>query len=77
MSWHHQESFPPISYLETFMSELNDLIVKRIERCLTLNDVDNAHEYICRLVKVKNRRNYIDKLVEKEMIIREQEGSSD
>ena len=55
------------------MTELNDLIVREIEICSTLNDVDNAHEHICRLVKVKDRRKYIDILVEKEVMIREGE----
>ncbi|MEE9699139.1 hypothetical protein V4841_21845 [Lelliottia amnigena] len=53
------------------MNELNDVITKRIERCLTLNDVDNTHALICRVVEVKKRRPYIDLLVEKEMAIRE------
>nr|CAH8250727.1 Uncharacterised protein [Escherichia coli] len=52
------------------MNELNDLITKRIERCITLSDVDNTHTLICRVVEVKNRRPYIDLLIEKEMIIR-------
>lgn len=55
------------------MTKLNDLIIREIGRCSTLNDVDNAHKHICRLVKVKDREKYIDILVGKEVMIREVE----
>lgn len=54
---------------------LNSAILERIDRCLTLTDIDNAHELICRIVEVRNRRKYIDILVVKEIMIIEEHDS--
>ncbi len=56
-------------------NELSSAILERIDRCLTLTDVDNAHELICRVVEVRNRRKYIDILVVKEIMIIEEYDS--
>ncbi len=64
-------NFLSLGFFNFNMNELNDVITKRIERCITLSDVDNTHTLICRVVEVKKRRPYIDLLVEKEMTIRE------
>lgn len=56
-------------------NELSSAILERIDRCVTLTDVDNAHELICRVVEVRNRRKYIDILVVKEIMIIEEYDS--
>ena len=56
-------------------NELSSAILERIDRCLTLTDVDYAHELICRVVDVRNRRKYIDILVVKEIMIIEEYDS--